>query len=162
MIFGRYISVLITAFATLASSVAFAQTRSTTMGVSAVVQTNCSVAATPMAFAGGIVTSSASVESAARIRVDCTAPVAFTVDMDRGENPAGEQRRMVSENGDFLEYQIYSDAALTREWGVFSEGVTSDAGPTELELVAYGRINSVDLTTPSGGYQDTVTVTVSF
>jgi spore coat protein U-like protein len=142
---------------------ALAETRSATMSVSAVVENNCIVATTPMAFSSGSITSSASVESTARISVACSTPTAFTVDMDRGVNSAGNQRRMVSENGDYLDYQIYSDAALTKEWGAINQGLSGDSRDGgRKDLIAYGRINAVNLTTPSGGYRDTITVSVNF
>ncbi|WP_160603337.1 Csu type fimbrial protein [Pontixanthobacter aquaemixtae] len=142
---------------------ALAESRSATMPVSAVIQNNCIVAATPMAFTGKTVNSPTAVDGSAQINVTCTAPTAFSVEMDRGSNAAGEQRRMVSADGSYLDYTIYSDASRSKEWGTSSAAVADEMqAATSKSYTAYGRINTVDLATPSGVYQDTITVTVNF
>lgn len=145
------------------STAAFAETRSATMAVSAVIQNNCNVSASPMAFAGTTDAAQAAIDGSAQINITCTAATAFSVDMDVGVNAAGEQRRMVSADGAYLQYQIFSDASRSKEWGAHNKSVSDEVrGASSKTLTAYGRITAVDLATPSGLYQDTITVTVSF
>lgn len=142
---------------------ALAESNSATMSVSAVIQNNCNVAASPMSFSGANVTNAASVSGTARISVNCTSSTAFTVDMDRGANASGAQRRMVNENGEYLDYEIFSDASRTKEWGRSAQSVSDKIeGASRKEMIAYGRINAVTKATQSGIYRDTITVTVNF
>ncbi|WP_235900161.1 Csu type fimbrial protein [Pontixanthobacter aestiaquae] len=145
------------------SAPAFAKSNSSTMSVSAVIENNCNILASPMVFSQTNVTGRSSVDGSARINIDCTSPTAFTVDMDRGTNSAGEQRRMVSEDGRYLNYQIFADASRSTEWGSSGDGVSGSVeGATGKSIMAYGRISTVDMETPSGVYQDTITVTLNF
>ena len=146
-----------------AAAPAMAGSHSSTMAVSAVVENNCNVAASPMTFNGGPVSAVSSVDGSAAISVYCTSSAAFTVDMDKGVNAFGDQRRMINENGEYLDYEIFSDASRSQPWGASGQGVSEEtAGANGKEIIAYGRINAVTKDTRSGIYRDTITVTVSF
>ncbi len=96
------------------------------------------------------------------LAVACTPDTAFVVTMDDGQHRAGGTRRMSTPGGDFLAYELYSDAARTRRWGGgladSVSGQISDGSAVTLPI--YGRVEAASATT--GSYADIVTVTVSF
>jgi spore coat protein U-like protein len=131
---------------------------SATLEVSYVVQPGCSVSAGPLAFTGS---AGSRAEAEAAIDVRCSCETAVAVSLDQGRHAAGSQRRLASESGVTVAYQIYSDAARTQAWG--GSAIARDAGPDgALRMIAYGRIESRDAGTGAGEYRDSVTVTVAF
>ncbi|MCH4893079.1 MULTISPECIES: Csu type fimbrial protein [unclassified Sphingomonas] len=157
-----------TAFAAVSLAVAtpvLAQSRSTTMAVTATVLENCNIAATPMAFGtlGGV--GGTDSDTTALVTLTCTPNADFEVAMDNGQNAQASQRRLRSVLGtEYLPYQIYRDAGRTQAWGSTS-GLNTQPGTAPLGLAtftAYGRIPASATPVTAGVYTDTVTVTVNF
>lgn len=142
---------------------AHAQANGGDMDMLAEVVNGCTVTATDMNFtiAPGTV---GQVDSTATVGVRCNQTTFFRVDMDRGENAAGNQRRMISSDGVFLPYAVYSNAARTNDWGsgFFGGRWGLSVGTLILDVPVYGRIAAVPANLPSGTYRDTITVTVVF
>ena len=144
---------------------AFAQSSaSATMAVSIEVTPNCTVAAEPMAF-GAVSAGDAPLSAAtAAIEVTCGPDVAFTIQLDDGQNASdGTRRALDLASGQYIGYDIFADAAHTLRWGSLAAesvaGVTTATG-TEL-FTAYGGIGSETQIAP-GLYADLVTVTTNF
>lgn len=151
--------------AALLSGPAFAGAANAPIPVSAEVVGRCTVSATPMQFTVANPGSAANVDSTATVQVQCTSLSFFVISMDNGQNAAGSQRRMIgTTTGQFLEYEIYRNAARSNRWGTgFGAGIfglTFGGGPAT--YTAYGRIPTVGSFNAADGYSDTVVVTITF
>ncbi|MXO89816.1 Csu type fimbrial protein [Pontixanthobacter aquaemixtae] len=150
----------------LISSPALAQATDTTLPVSGEVVDRCNVTATPMHFLVANPGANTNVDSTATVQVQCTSvTLFFLVTMDNGENALGTQRRMVGAvSGDYLEYDIYKNAARTQRWGqgFFGGQVGFVLVAGSANFTAYGRIPTVSSFNAADSYSDTVVVTVQF
>jgi spore coat protein U-like protein len=135
-----------------------AGTASDTLEVSLRVLPGCSVTAAALAFTAQ---AGSAAEAEAPINVRCTADTGIEVSLDKGRHAAGAQRRLTSETGATVAYEIYLDRARTNAWP--ATAIVGKAGPDgALQLVAYGRVEPRDSAVPAGDYRDSVTVTVAF
>ena len=149
--------------AALISGPASAGTSDSAMPVSGEIRHRCDVAATPMRFQIANPGANTNSDAVASIHLRCTRFTFFTVTIDYGLNPNGTQRRMISDDGDFLAYDVYLNAARTRPWGLGNRGVRFRAsGPAEGTFNVYGRIPNVSTFNPSGVYRDTLTIQIEF
>lgn len=132
-----------------------------TLAVSATVEQGCNLDVRPIHFTG-LRSDAAKGQTDSSLAVACTPDTPFVVSLDDGQHRAAGSRRMASADGDFLAYELYSDAARTRRWGAsLTESVSgqvSDGSPVTLPV--YGRIEATQAV--AGAYSDVVTVTVSF
>ena len=149
----------------LSASAALAQGSATaTMAVSIEVTPNCTVAAGSLAF-GTVTAAQAPAQTAnAAIEVACGPNVAFTVELDDGQNGGdGTRRARDPATGQSIGYEIFADPAHTRRWGSLETqsvaGVTTSTGVER--LTAYGLIGGETQVT-AGTYGDLVTVTTNF
>ena len=134
------------------------------MAVSVEVTPNCMVAAGPLAFGTVTGADAPSQAATASVEVTCGPAVAFTVELDDGQNAnAGTRRALDPATGQYVSYEIYTDAAHTRRWGSLeTQSVAGVTAPTGTErLTAYGQIGS-DTQVAAGRYGDLVTVTTNF
>lgn len=144
---------------------ALAQSSATaTMAVSVEVTPNCTVATGPLNFSAVPAADAPATSATTTIEVACGPDVAFTVQLDDGQNAsAGTRRALDPATGQYVSYEIFADPAHTRRWGSQEAqaipGVTSATG-TE-RLTAYGLIGN-DTQIAAGKYGDLVTVTTNF
>ena len=134
------------------------------MAVSVEITPNCTVAAAPLAFGTVIAVAAPSREASASIEIACGPDVSFTVALDDGQNPGSGTRRALDQaTGQYLAYDIFTDAAHSQRWGALGTdsvaSVTTPAGTAM--LTAYGVIGSATSAFP-GRYGDLVTVTTNF
>ena len=133
----------------------------TTMVIDADVQRTCNVAALPMMF-GTIAVIFANATAQASIFVDCTPSTSFTIAIDNGQNFNGQRRmaRIGPGFGNFLNYEIYRDAARAQRWGTTPAQVVTRVAPAngKMTLLAYGRATG---SVAAGPFEDTVTVTIT-
>jgi spore coat protein U domain-containing protein, fimbrial subunit CupE1/2/3/6 len=153
-------------FATGSSDRVEALTATATLAVSATVSNNCTISTAALAFGSydPIVTHAAAVlNGTGTVTIACTKGVVTTIELGLGANASGVQRRMLIA-GEFLNYQIYSDAGRTTVWGT---GVTDDlnvvAAPSRdpRSFTAYGQV-AMGQDVSAGTYVDTVLATVNF
>lgn len=149
----------------LSASAAMAKgAASATLAVSVEVTPNCTVAAGSLTF-GTVTAAQAPAQAAtAAIEVACGPDVAFTVELDDGQNGGnGTRRARDPATGLSIGYEIFADPAHTRRWGSLDTqsvaGVTAATGVER--LTAYGLIGS-DPQVAAGQYGDLVTVTTNF
>ena len=159
----RLISAIMAAACAAAPIAASADTLTNTMNARIRVDTACRLFTEPLAF-GSVNLFSGVVDAQATIRLRCGPAVAYTVAIDNGQNVNGTQRRMSRGPGwfQYVNYQIYRDAARSQPWGATGGAVVTGTTPTngDVDLIAYGRVpNSIVL---PAAYTDIVTVTVSF
>lgn len=152
----------LTAFA--AAAPASAQSAGEPMDVQLDIEARCSVSATTMDFGAATFVTTGPLDTTSTIRVACNVPSIFRIDMDRGVNPAGAQRRMTNGMGGFVDYNIYRNAARTQDWGngFFTGQWGFVIANTANEYTAYGRVPAFTAGSLTGTYLDTVTVTLNF
>lgn len=142
-------------------------TVTTNLGLSMIVPQACTVSTTAVAFPN---TDVGNVTANGTITVNCGVGAGYNVQIDAGMNFGGARRRLKhSSQAQFADYQLFSDAAMTIEWGDASLANTYPAG-----FVVGGVGNGADqvLTVyalvlafaglPPGTYLDTDLVTVTF
>jgi spore coat protein U-like protein len=151
----------------LTSTQVAAATATANLTVSATVSVNCVVTAGTLAFGAYdpvVTNASAALDGSGTFTVACTkGATGVTIDLGQGANYSGG-RRMVAA-GNYLLYQVYSDAGRTTVWGSTSGGATvavaAPASSAAATYTVYGRIAAAQ-DVPAGGYSDTVVATVNF
>jgi spore coat protein U-like protein len=150
-----------------AGYVVFASTNTANLAVSATVSVNCTVTAGTLAFGSYdpvIANASSNLDASGTFTIACTKNASgVTIDVGQGGNYSSGRRMAAS--GNYLSYQMYSDAARTSIWGSTSGGsVVNMSAPVSKAAVTYtvyGRIaGGQDV--PAGSYSDTVVATVNF
>jgi len=112
------------------------------------------------------------IDASTTVSVTCTSGSPYAIGMGLGSNASGSQRRMAS-GGNFLNYDLYVDAARTNAW-------TTTVPPTNATCTTanscflgtgsgsaqsvniYGRVPSTGSAPPSGAYTDTVLMTIVY
>jgi spore coat protein U-like protein len=163
------LSAIVLGFAILATQ-SHADTGTSNMSVSATIKHSCSIETTPMAFGaydGVVANASTALDAMATVISSCTSGAAALITMNAG-NSAGSGsddvpvRRMASEAGDYLVYQVYSDVSRERIWGnttPTSVALTGTGSPQTHKV--YGIIPSAQMV-PEGDYSDQIVVTITY
>ena len=140
-----------------------AATANSTIAVSALVLSFCTVVAAPLAFGNY---SRVQVDATTTLAVTCTNGTPYTVALDAGigtgATVAARQMTGVLATS-LLEYTLYRDAARTNLWGV-TTGTDTAAGTGNgllQTLTVYGRIPANQAPAP-GAYLDTVSVVLTY
>ncbi len=139
-----------------------ASTASTTLPVSATVNTLCSVSTLPMAFGNynGAIT-----DASATINVTCTNTTPYDIGLDPGQSPGANTstRAMLGPGGAPLNYALYIDSGRGVNWGNNVGNDTNHQVATGIlqQWPVYGRIPANQFVQP-GGYSDTVAVTLTY
>jgi len=170
----RYVALAVAAaFAT--PLIASAATSGGTLTVTASIAQTCTVANQTLAFTAYNPTIGGAVDAMTNLSVVCTKGATNVyLDLGDGSNagncPGGAQRCMLGgTNGDYLNYQLYSDVGLSSIWGAgspsgsntgvafgpFADSITPVSNTLYGEIAA-GQDASVD------SYSDSVTETVNF
>lgn len=98
------------------------------------------------------------------ITLDCPSNTTWQLGLSNGLHALGTQRRMAGPGGDFVNYELYRDAARTQRWGSTLGGDTYPKPTTAtnpMSLTVYGRVPAQPDVTP-GVYIDTITVTLTY
>jgi len=152
----------------IASGTAGAATKTTTFGVSAVVNPNCLVSAQPLAFGG--YDGTAAKTGTSDITVRCSAGTTYSVGLSSGGGTFAQ--RLLSGSGvNKLQYNLFTTVGATTIWGdgtnststVPGTGAGMAAASTQTHTV-FGQLpdNAFNQGAPSGNYTDTITVTVTY
>jgi spore coat protein U-like protein len=152
----------------VASGAAVADTKTTTFGVSAVVNPNCLVGAQALNFGGydGTVAKTASSD----ITVRCSTGATYTVALSAGGGTFA-QRLLSGTGSNKLQYNLFTSAAASTIWGDGSPGTGTVTGTGAGMAIAnaqthtvFGQLpdNAFNQGAPSGNYNDTITVTVTY
>lgn len=151
------------AIAALAGSpgAAVCATRTSVFAVSLSVQASCSVTTGAIAFGvySGVLNTAVTT-----IGVTCTNTTTYNVGFDAGQTSgAGVSTRQMRYLSNTLPYSLYSNAAMTSNWGqtIGTDTVAGVGAGTAQTLMVYGRIAAGLRVTP-GSYGDTVVVIVGY
>ena len=155
---------------TILGTQSHADTGTSIMSVSATIKHSCSIDTTPMAFGaydGVVANASTALDAMATVISSCTSGAAALITMNAG-NTAGSSsdetpvRRMTSEAGDYLVYQVYSDVSRETVWGnAVPTGVALTGTGLPQTLTVYGSIPSAQMV-PEGDYNDQIIVTITY
>lgn len=145
-----------------------ANSSSVTFTVTADVQPECQVTATPVAFGNydPIGTHSASpLDAEGGVTVFCTETTVGEIALSDGLNFAAGTRRMAGSAGGFLDYDLYRNAARNLIWraspNTVSAASTSKLVPIGGGMIVYGRVPAGQ-DPLVGAYNDTVQATVNY
>jgi spore coat protein U-like protein len=152
--------------------VAQAGTSTATLSVSIVITASCTINPATLVFASTAGTSliATAVNGSSSVSVTCTNGSPYSIAMDNGANASGSQRRMIS-GGNFLNYNLYVDAAHTLPWSTAINSTTcTTSGDCFLgtgngsaqSINIYGVVPTTASAPPAGTYTDTVTMTITF
>lgn len=157
------IGALMGAMLAVAAPAHAADTVTSNLGVSAVVLDTCTLnAVTALSFASIDNSAATSQAVPGSLAVICTSTRSdISVSLSAGENASGGTRRMISTDGNFLPYSVYSDAghasAIAASENVYSGDVTA---AIPLVIPVYGQIPAGSYN--AGLYSDTILVTLTY
>ncbi len=141
--------------------VAGSVTTTSTLLVTATVSAACVVSTTPVAFGVYNPTAGTVLDGSGKVSVLCTNGTNYSVSLDGG-GQADVLGRAMSNGADFLQYQLYSDAARVAVWGTTGGELVNATGTGLLvDHTVYGRVAASQNVT-QGSYTDTVNVTVTY
>lgn len=150
-------------------SSAEAQTVQANLNVSATVSDDCVVTTTPVNFGTYNTVTAAAVVATGTVSVTCAVGVNATARLGQGANAGGGStdaapvRRMADGSGNFLNYQLFSDAGRTTVWGNTAGTGVGSAGTGAADiLTVYGEIAAGQGAAPVGAYADVVVASVDF
>ena len=152
---------------------AYAGTDTSNMEVSATVGEACTIETADIAFgAYDAINTHASTALTAQgsVTTTCTLDLVATVMIGQGlgasevSTDAAPLRRMSGDNvGDYLVYNVYSDAALSSVWtNEVDSGIDTTGTGEEVAMTVYGAIAAGQTGAPAGSYSDTLVVTVDY
>ena len=126
--------------------------------ITATIASYCDVTGGTLDFgtSGPIVTN---LDVAGSINVGCTAGTNYAISLDDGQNALTGQRRMTA-GGNFIPYDLYTDAARSTMWRGAVTATATGTG-TGATIPVYGRIPPQGAP-PPGAYSDTIVVTVTY
>ena len=158
------------ALAVSVSTGADAATKQGTIAVSAQVTAACTLATNTLDFGAYDplgTNATADLTKSTDITVSCTNNAATTITLSTGAHPVGSPatgRQLADVPGThFLNYSLYSDAALQNQWGDGTLGATvayTGTGGTST-LTVFGKVDKGQTAT-AGTYSDSVTATITF
>ncbi len=171
-----------TTLATLAllaftSSLAFAGTATSNVGVSSSISNVCTISTGPVAFGAydPIVTNASSpLDGSGNVTITCTRGASTTVGLGLGSNASASVRRMKDTGTNMMTYELYQPPDSTpgtacsfgspTVWGNSGGGLFTPAAAPNKNARTYNICGEVasgqDL--PSGSYSDSVVATVNF
>ena len=155
---------------TILGTQSHADTGTSKMSVSATIKHSCSIDTTPMtfgAYAGVVANASTALEASATVISTCTSGAAALITMNAGASAGSSSddvpvRRMASDAGDYLVYQVYSDVSQETIWGnTAPTGVAFTGTGSPQTNKVYGNIPSAQMV-PEGDYSDQIMVTITY
>ncbi len=139
-----------------------AATRTANLPVSATVESACNLTTASMDFGTYQAGATANLDVTGSIRYTQCVGLTLTLELGPGANPSGTTRRMRSDAGGFLTYEIYKNSARTSVFGSGTAGLTLTAPTSGAQTVSiFGRIPAGQTVAP-GTYSDTVAITLTF
>ncbi len=120
----------------------------------------CTVSAVAVSFGAYDATAVSPLNTTGSVSVTCNPATATVVKLDPGKNSGGDySKRKLYGAGDYLNYNLYTDAACTTIWGDGTSNTFTQPGASNLTV--YGRIPALQKVKP-GAYTDFVTIVVEW
>lgn len=133
------------------------------MPVQVTVTNACTISAAPLVFMAPAPVN-ATIDSTTTITVQCPPNIAYSITLDNGLWPQGNNRRVKHTNfNDYLTYDIYKDPPRSQIWGRGNtQPVNGNSGPSGVVThPVYGRLNARS-NMRAGAYRDSVVVEITF
>lgn len=148
-----------------AGTPALAGKATNTLPVDLTVAPGCSLQTHPLMFVASNALIDLDIDATAILTVKCTPNTPFSVDIDDGLHPKGNnKRRMFSAASNrFIDYNVFVDTQRSNIWGKgATKNVKGNSGSgAPIDIPIYGRVPSAILIT-AGDYKDTLVVTLNF
>lgn len=147
---------------------ASAETKTTTMGVSATVADNCTLSASSVAFGNIDVTSGSAATATGGITVKCTNGTSWsaTASVGGGSGASVATRKMThgTDATKTLNYVLYTDSGRSTVWGNGTSGsaITDTGTGSDQAKTIYASVPTGQHAATLGSYSDSVTVTVTY
>jgi len=159
------IALAVSALAVLAAATtAAAQSASDTFQVSANVLKVCTISATAIDF-GDYDPVSANdttpADQTGTVTIRCTRGTGWSVALGAGNNFSAGRRMRLGATGEYLGYELYSDASRTTVWDGAAPRTGTAANRAALDLTVYGRV-AAGQDAVEGAYLDSVVATINF
>lgn len=146
----------------LAALPALAETSTDTLSVQVSVQESCSISGTTIDFGTYSSGQQAALDAQGDISFDGCPQGTLAISLDGGATGNVTSRRMSSNGGDDLDYQLYRNSSRSQIWGAGDDAVRQVLMvPGSGTLAVYGRIPG-EQEVPAGGYSDVVNITMEF
>ncbi|WP_413734593.1 spore coat U domain-containing protein [Sodalis sp. RH21] len=143
-----------------ASQANAAGTATTSIAVTATVESACTISTTPLAFTA--FTGTAVVNGEATLSVICSNAADYTIGLGAGSGTVA-QRVMTGPAGATLNYGLYQEDTHTTPWGDTAGTTLAGTGNgAQQDITVYGQIAANQLTSSVGDYTDTVAVTITY
>ena len=138
-------------------------TSTTTFTVSTTVQTACVISATNLKF--GAYSGTSESDATSIITVQCSNSTPYNVGLDAGTATGATvtTRKMTGPGAATLNYALYSDTAMSVNWGntVGTDTVTGTGNGNPQTLMVFGKVPAAQ-GSASGIYTDTITATITY
>lgn len=96
------------------------------------------------------------------LELTCNTNLAYAVSLDDGVNAQAGQRRVTRGGLDFVQYELYQDAARSVRWGQGPQARALTGTGAAQPLTIYGRVLAGQATPAAGNYIDTVRMTIAW
>jgi spore coat protein U-like protein len=149
-----------------------AATTTAALTVQITITAACSVNPATLDFGSNAGTAllAADVDASTTVLVTCTSGIPYSIGMGNGQNATGSQRRMIN-GGNYISYDLYTDAGLLNAWTTASNSATCTSANSCVlgtgngsaqSIDVYGVVPSVAVVPAAGSYADSVTMTVTY
>ena len=124
----------------------------------------CEITASDLAFGNYTAQSGSPLLGTTLLRATCTPATTYNVGLNEGTSPGAtvNQRKMVS-GANNLNYELYSDASRSTNWGntAGTDTVTGVGTGMAVDHTVYGQVPAAQVI-PAGNYADTITVRIYY
>jgi spore coat protein U-like protein len=149
-----------------------AGTSTANLTVQITITASCTINAATLDFGSnpGTTLVSSAINGSTTVSVTCTNGSPYSIGMDNGANVSGSQRRMKS-GANFLNYNLYTDAARLDAWTTASSSTTctttnscalGTGNGSAQSVNIYGAVPVVGTAPSTGVYTDTVVMTITY
>jgi spore coat protein U-like protein len=158
--------------ASVDETAAQAGTSTANLTVQVTITASCTINAATLDFGSnpGTTLVASAINGSTTVSVTCTSGSPYSIGMDNGANVSGSQRRMKS-GANFLNYNLYTDAARLNAWTTASNSTTcttanscalGTGNGSAQSVNIYGAVPVVGTAPPTGVYTDTVVMTITY
>lgn len=148
----------------LVATPAAAQSATASFQVSANVIKTCSISATNVAFGNYdpvVANDTIAADQTGTVTIRCTRGTAWSVALDDGSYFLGGRRMQLGATGEYLPYELYSDAGRTVVWNAGAPQTGTAASRAAVPLTVYAQVPAGQ-DAAAGAYLDTVVATITF